>query len=104
MANTKPVCKKCGGTIHGEECKLCEMFAEAEPALAAAPGLWDNWGHMGSLAVHPSQVAAANARLKRHGIVGGYDPKGDVHVPDRANAKKLLRLEGMHNNQGGYGD
>jgi hypothetical protein len=104
MATAKKVCKKCGGTIHGDECKLCELFASSSPPPAAQSGLWESWGQLGALAVSPKQVAEANARLKRHGIVGAYDPTGNIHVPDRANRKKLLRLEGMHDNNGGYGD
>lgn len=77
---------------------------KSDAPYAVQSGLWEGWGTVGALAVHPGQVKEANARLKRHGIVGAYDQKGNVHVPDRANRKKLLRLEGMHDNLGGYGD
>lgn len=56
------------------------------------------------LAVHPKQVEQANARNRRHGVNVVYDQKGMAHIPDRTERKRLLRLEGMHDNSGGYGD
>ena len=98
----KPICEKCGGTIHGANCLLCEMFAAAESACGLATTTWpmESW----ALAVHPKQVGEANARAKRHGINVVYKKNGSVHIPDRAERKKLLRLEGFHDNNGGYGD
>lgn len=57
-----------------------------------------------ALAVHPSQVATANARNKRHGVNVVYDKNGAAHIPDRGERKRLLKLEGFHDNNGGYGD
>ena len=57
-----------------------------------------------ALAVHPDQVGEANERAKRHGLGTKYDRNGFAHIPDRADRKRLLRLEGMHDNHGGYGD
>ena len=96
-------CKKCDGTIHNGECKLCEMFAAAQPAGGAAPSIWQDFTSL-ALKVHPKQVEQANARLKRHSIVGAYDKQGVPHIPDRGNHRKLLRLEGFHDNHAGYGD
>lgn len=57
-----------------------------------------------ALAVHAKQAEAANERARRHGINVHYDARGDCHIPDRNERKKLLRLERMHDNNGGYGD
>lgn len=70
---------------------------------AAAPCIWQDHTSL-ALAVHPDQVAEATARNIRHGIRVTYDEEGTAHIPDRAERKKLMRLEGMHDNSGGYGD
>jgi chloramphenicol 3-O-phosphotransferase len=71
--------------------------------MAHAPSIWQD--HTSdALAVHPDQVAEATARNRRHGISVTYDENGTAHIPDRAERKKLLRLEGMHDNGGGFGD
>lgn len=57
-----------------------------------------------ALAVHSSQVDEANARARRHGINVHYEADGTCVIPDRGNRKKLLKLEGFHDNSGGYGD
>lgn len=57
-----------------------------------------------ALQVHPSQVAEANARNKRHGVNVVYDRTGLPHIPDRAARKSLLKLEGAHDDSAGYGD
>jgi hypothetical protein len=49
-----------------------------------------------ALAVHPAQVAEANARNKRHGISVTYDAEGFAHIPDRNERRKLLKLEALH--------
>ncbi len=65
-----------------------------------------NWPMMSDgLAVHPDQVAEASERNKRNGINVTYDPRdGRAILPDRNERKKLLRLEGFRDNNGGYGD
>lgn len=57
-----------------------------------------------ALGVHESQVAEANARAKRHGIAVEYRPDGRAVISSREARKRLLRLEGMHDNHAGYGD
>lgn len=49
-----------------------------------------------ALAVHPDQVAEANARAKRHGIPVTYDAAGMCHIPDNGARRRLLKLEGYH--------
>lgn len=55
-----------------------------------------------ALAVHPKQVQQANDRAKRHGIKVEYQRDGRPVIPDAQNRYKLLKLEGFHDNNGGY--
>lgn len=57
-----------------------------------------------ALSVHRKQVGEARARAKRHGINVEYNERGHCIIPDRQERSKLLRLEGLHDNLGGYGD
>ncbi len=57
-----------------------------------------------ALAVHPDQVAEANARNKKAGVNVTYESDGTAVIPDRGERRRLLRLEGYHDKQGGYGD
>lgn len=90
----KGKCRKCGGRIFADGCRLCPLFAQGQQnGYANMPGCWPQ--NMGlSLGVHPTQVEKARARAKRHGISVEYTRNGDVIVPDRTERKKLLRLEG----------
>lgn len=97
-------CVKCGGTLNKVGgCNLCEMFA-----TGATPGGTQTTGwpkRSAALAVHKKQVEAANARNKRNGVNVVYDPaNGDAIIPDRNERKKLCKVEGFHDNLGGYGD
>lgn len=58
-----------------------------------------------ALAVHPDQVAEGNARNKKAGVGARYEAgTGICVIPDRGDRKKLLKVEGLHDNHGGYGD
>lgn len=57
-----------------------------------------------ALAVHPDQVAEANARNAAAGCAARYREDGMAVIPDRAERKKLLRIEGLHDYHAGYGD
>jgi hypothetical protein len=57
-----------------------------------------------ALSVHPKQVEQANARNKRHGVGVEYRPDGMAIITSRNERKRLLKVEGMRDNQGGYGD
>jgi len=58
-----------------------------------------------AMAVHPSQIPEAMARNKKHGLHVEYDPvDGRPILPDRAARRQLMAIEGVHDNQGGYGD
>ena len=71
--------------------------------FAVSPTCWPMVSD--ALAVHPKQIAAAEARNKRHGVNVVYEPKsGRAILPDRNERRKLLRLETFHDNDAGYGD
>lgn len=82
-------------------------FKEVFPDHEGAPG-----GHSSSgwplkseaAACHPTQVAEMNERNLRHGVATTYLPDGTAVIPNRGDRKKLLRLEGYHDRDGGYGD
>ena len=57
-----------------------------------------------ALSCTEGQVEAMNARNAKHGISTRYDATGLAHVPTRGDRAKLLKLEGFHDVQGGYGD
>lgn len=71
--------------------------------MAANPSIWNGFTSE-ALACDPSQVAEMNERNKKHGIGTRYDGEGMAHVPDRADRKKLMKLENVHDKSGGYGD
>lgn len=55
--------------------------------------------------VHPSQVSESNAKLKRLGAPGHYDPQtGDLHIDNRQDYREHHRLTGKINLDAGYGD
>jgi hypothetical protein len=53
-----------------------------------------------ALAVHPDQVAEANERNKRHGVHARYRPDGKCVIPDAADRKRLLKVEGFFDRDG----
>lgn len=57
-----------------------------------------------ALACDPAQVAELNERNRKAGIGAHYKPDGTCVIPDRATRKKLLKQEGFHDKDGGYGD
>lgn len=72
------------------------------PGIGHLPACWPMDSE--SLAVHPSQVSAANERARLHGIAAEYLPDGTCRLASREARRRLLRLEGLRDNQGGYGD
>lgn len=113
MPTYQYACPKCRATFGvvksmsaaAEETR-CECGATADrlfaSPLVAGASCWPMTSQ--ALAVHPEQVGEANERNRVHGVGVQYDPTGLAHIPDRAERKKLLRLEGKHDNNGGYGD
>jgi hypothetical protein len=57
-----------------------------------------------ALAVHPSQIAEANERNARAGCSVRYQEDGRAVIPDKGEYRKVLKIEGYHNRDGGYCD
>lgn len=75
------------------------------PMLAGnTPSAWPM--RSDALAIHPSQIPAVMERNKRHGVGGvDYDPKdGTAIIADRGARRKLMEVDGVHDNEGGFGD
>ena len=74
------------------------------PLQAQTPTCWPM--ESDALAVHPKQIAEAMERDRRHGIKGvSYRPEdGTCILADRGARRDKMRLQGVHDNQGGYGD
>jgi hypothetical protein len=93
--------KRCR-TCHFSPCR-CEDLEAGYMGQSCTSTCWPMVSE--ALAVHPKQVEQANARNKRHGSSVVYDPKtGCAVIPDRGERKRLLRIEQMHDNEGGYSD
>jgi hypothetical protein len=56
------------------------------------------------MAVHPDQVPEVMARNKKHGVYIDYDTDGCPILPDRGARRELMKIEGLIDRQGGYGD
>lgn len=58
-----------------------------------------------ALAVHPSQIKDVMERNKKAGISGvSYTPSGEAIIADRGARRELMRLSGVIDRSGGYGD
>lgn len=58
-----------------------------------------------ALAVHPSQITEAVERNRRHGLHIDYNPvDGRPILKDRDQRRRLMKIERVHDNSGGYGD
>lgn len=73
-----------------------ELFDATRPVIGGAHAAgWPMYSD--AMAVHPSQVAAANARNKKHGVNVQYEPHAGLAViPSEREKKKLMKLEGFH--------
>lgn len=94
--------------VDGKEVTEAEFLVAFpdKPIIPAAGNLGNNFGgqhaagwpmYSDAMAVHPSQVAAANARNARHGVNVRYEPHaGLAIIPSEREKKKLMKLEGFH--------
>lgn len=57
-----------------------------------------------ALQVHPRQLEAVRERNAKHGLDIEYRPDGKPVLRDRKQRHDLLRVERMHDNNGGYAD
>lgn len=96
-------CTKCGGNLNpAGECNLCVMFATGATPGGHSPGAWPKKSI--ALGCHRSQVQEMNQRNAAAGVAARYEADGTCVVHDRGDRRDLLKLEGMHDNNGGYGD
>lgn len=91
-------CDEC----HFDPCR-CEDLASGQAfGMANTPSCWPQRSL--ALSVHSRQVEKARERAKRHNLGVEYLNDGTAIIADRAERKRLLKLEGMHDNEGSYGD
>ncbi len=57
-----------------------------------------------ALAVHPKQIKAVRERNKKHGLHIEYARDGRPILQDRGQRRDLMKIEGVHDRNGGYGD
>lgn len=57
-----------------------------------------------AMCYHPKQVAEAREFYKKKGINVEIRPTGHVVFATRQQRREVLRVNGIHDNQGGYGD
>jgi hypothetical protein len=58
-----------------------------------------------AMSVHPDQVQEMNALVKGDGLTGVYfDPKGTCWTTSRGQRARAMKLRGLRDNDGGYGD
>lgn len=99
---SKPICEKCGGTIHRTHCLICEMLEDA-----ATPGgtTTEGWPLASEgAAVHPSVIPKAVEYDKKMGVPTEYTKSGRPIFRDRGHRRAYLRAHRMHDRDGGYGD
>ena len=90
-------CKTC----HFNTCR-CEDLQAGYMGFVSSAG-WPMKSD--ALAVHPDQIPEAMERNKKHGIEGvSYLKDGRAVLDSRKARQRLMALEGVHDNNGGYGD
>jgi hypothetical protein len=57
-----------------------------------------------ALAYHPKQIAQARDFLASRGVPTEIDAKGRPRMDSREHRKQIMKLNGFHDNDGGYGD
>lgn len=97
----KPVCPRCGGTIHRTgKCLLCEMFDAAAAPGGDAPEGWPMLSD--GAGVHPRQIPDAMAADKRAGVRVEYAADGRAKYENQTQRHAHLKSLGLHDNNGGY--
>lgn len=97
-------CRKCKAYCEGKA-TLCELFASAAQNRFRGTCTAKNWPLVSRAAgVHPKQVAAAMEHAQKNGVPTEIKPSGEVVFRSREHRKKYLKLSGLRDNQGGYGD
>jgi hypothetical protein len=83
--------------------KLDDLLEEGQAPDGHRPSAWPMISD--ALAVHPKQIEQAMERNKRMGVAGvEYLQDGRAVLKDRGMRRDLNRVEGFHDNNGGYMD
>ncbi len=94
-------CPNCG-RVKCLEAWVCELVLGGPPAVYSKGG-WPMKSQ--AMACHPSQIQEMMDRNKQHGITGvTYNAEGDAIISSPREKAKLMRLEGLRDRNGGYGD
>lgn len=93
-----------GGEVSESEYKNTFPDRDGVPVLQTN----DHWRKFKSdygLGVHSSQAEEFNKQARDAGLTGvHYDETGVPHISSREQRKKLLKVRGVVDNDGGYGD
>ena len=97
-------CDRCGGTLHGADCKLCELFEQGPLYDGVERCRLNNPNESHALKVHPRQVPEAVADAVRKGVPTEFTKDGRPRFTSREHQKRYLKAYGYVNLDGGYGD
>lgn len=90
-------CSTCGGNLSPSgKCNICEMLGAASPPGGQQPSTYPMKSM--ALGVHGTQRAEAYERNRKHGVNVSYDRCGRAVIPDAGEHKKLMKLEGLKQN------
>ena len=91
-------------TIDGKPCKEPASFTGTENSdkLETYKRGWPI--HSEAAGAHPSQIPEHIEFDRHHGVPTDYDSTGRPILRDRAHRKRYLKIHGLRDNQGGYGD
>lgn len=77
---------------------------EAEERVYVGTGNYLKKIHCNGSGVHTSQIPAAIEAARKRGITIDFDQKGRPIFEDRSQRKKYLKMRGLNDMDGGYGD
>lgn len=100
---SKPICSDCGGTIHGDRCLLCELFNQGMEMHVEACRL-NKPKASTSVGCHPRRRQEFEAHSRRNGVPTEFNSEGQAIFRSRAHQKEYLKVRGLVNHDGGYGD
>lgn len=102
-------CRKCGGEKKPrEKCKLCDLFAQGTRQFVEVERL-NNPKISVALGTSVKQMHKQAEFLRKNGVPTDYIPEGQkfagaMIIKSRAHQKRVCKVLGLHNNDGGYGD
>lgn len=97
-------CKKCGGTLNGKTCNLCELFKVGQAFAGVEQARGNNPNASLALKVQPGQVQEAIADARKKGVAVEFRKDGTPLFTSRRQKAAYLRAYGVINKDGGYSD